>query len=110
MQSYHESRTEELERAVMEMIATLRERFGLQVHAQRDPGGRIVSYGYHWHHPDPQGVCENHTFYGYTTALDALTAGIVEGLLAGITIVALHNQGLADQLVLGCADNAADHG
>jgi hypothetical protein len=109
-QPHYESLTEELERAVMEVIAILRERLGLQVHAQRDPGHRIVSYGYHWHHPDPLGVCENRTFYGYTTAMAALTAGLIEGFTVGMTIVALHNQRLADHLVLGCTDQSADHG
>ena len=64
-----------LERLITEFIADVRAWAGLQVYDQRDPGGRIVSYGYHWHEPDDDGFCGNLIVYGYPTPLAAVNAG-----------------------------------
>jgi hypothetical protein len=64
-----------LDRLVAEFVADVRAWGGPHVDDQRDPGGRIVSYSYHWHEPNEQGVCENWIVYGYPTPLAALSAG-----------------------------------
>jgi hypothetical protein len=51
---------------------------GVQVREQRDPSGRLVSYGYHWHQPDAQRDRGNYVVYGFATLIDALYAGLVE--------------------------------
>jgi hypothetical protein len=65
-----------LERLMGEFITDMRERSGLYVCVQRDPGGRIVSYGYHLHEPNAAGACDNLVVYGYPTPLAALSAGL----------------------------------
>jgi hypothetical protein len=65
-----------LDRQIGEFIIGIREWAGLHIKAQRDPGGRIVSYGYHCHEPNEHGVCENWVVYGYTTHMAALIAGL----------------------------------
>ena len=59
-----------------QFIADVRAWSGLCIDDQRDPDGRIVSYGYHWHELNEQGVCESWVVYGYPTPLTALSAGL----------------------------------
>ena len=91
-----------LERLTTEFLADIRERAGLHVYDQRDPGGRVVSYGYHWHEPDAQGGCENWIVYGYATPLDALSAGFC-AKLNGDQVSDIGG-GFAGRLMARCTD------
>jgi hypothetical protein len=65
-----------LDRLIGQFIIDMREELGLRVMNQHDPGGRIISYGFHWHEPNEQEGCKNRIFYGYPTPLAALCAGL----------------------------------
>jgi hypothetical protein len=65
-----------LDRLIDEFLLDIRMWAGLHIVDQRDPGERVVSYGYHWHEPDERGTCDNLTVYGYPTPLVAFSAGL----------------------------------
>jgi hypothetical protein len=65
-----------LDRLMSEFLLDVQAWAGLHIVDQRDPGERVVSYGYHWHEPDERGKCDNLTVYGYPTPLMAFSAGL----------------------------------
>jgi hypothetical protein len=91
-----------LDLAWADCVATIRERLGLEIHEQRDPGGRIVSYGYHWHRPDAQGRCPYFIVYGYETDREALIEGLIEGLMVGFTVIAREDEPAHVRFVARC--------
>jgi hypothetical protein len=91
-----------LDRAWADYLAYLRERLGFEIHEQRDPGGRIVSYGYHWHRPDAHGACPYLIVYGYETDREAVQAGLTDGLMVGLAVIAREDEPVHPHFVKRC--------
>jgi hypothetical protein len=91
-----------LERLITEFIADVRAWAGLQVYDQRDPGGRIVSYGYHWHEPNGEGDCDNLIVYGYPTPPAAVSAGFKAGCGKGQLDMPGAKGALTERMVMRC--------